>query len=169
MVAGEVVDRCIQCQGEFIDRNALGRLLTAVEAQTSSRAPYSRPSPFTDPVRYRKCPVCGEMMLRRNFRESSGVVVDECAAHGVWLDRGELKALMAFAASGALAKAERDIMAREAAKKQIDAWGRDLRGVGPRHYVDTGMGHGGGSLVPLDLVADLTWIHRGRGGGPDEG
>ncbi len=33
-------------------------------------------------------------VLRRNFRESSGIVVDVCAPHGVWLDRGELASLI---------------------------------------------------------------------------
>jgi Zn-finger nucleic acid-binding protein len=40
-------------------------------------------------------------MARRNFKDRSGVIVDVCTAHGVWLDRGELDALLRFASSGA--------------------------------------------------------------------
>lgn len=38
-------------------------------------------------------------MARKNFGERSGIVVDVCKVHGVWLDRGELDALLAYAAS----------------------------------------------------------------------
>jgi Zn-finger nucleic acid-binding protein len=77
-------------------------------------------------------------MARRNFKDRSGVIVDVCAAHGVWLDRGELDALLRFASSGALAKAERDNTERDAGRARVDQWARDLRGVGPRHYVYVG-------------------------------
>jgi Zn-finger nucleic acid-binding protein len=133
---GEILERCERCGGEYVARDALGRLLSRYAASPSSReTAYTRPSPFSDPVRYRKCPACGEMMLRKNFRESSGVIVDVCAAHGVWFDRGELATILAFASTGALAKAERDIADRAAAKKKLDGWGHELRAVGPRHYI----------------------------------
>lgn len=69
---------------------------------------YSRPSPLSDPLRYRKCPACGEMMLRKNFWGSSGIVVDVCSAHGIWFHQGELGKVLEFAKTGALAKVERD-------------------------------------------------------------
>ena len=90
-------------------------------------------------------------MLRRNFRESSGVVVDVCAAHGVWLDQGELASLMEFAASGAMAEAERRSGERGDARKRLDAWSEDLRALGPRHYV-AGF-HG--AMIPVDALARL--------------
>ena len=43
---------------------------------------------------YLKCFECPEMMLRRQVRwdgSASGVVVDVCARHGLWLDRDELE------------------------------------------------------------------------------
>ena len=36
-------------------------------------------------------------MSRKNFGGRSAILVDVCAPHGVWLDRGELDALIAFA------------------------------------------------------------------------
>ena len=51
-------------------------------------------------------------MLRKNFLNRSGVVVDVCAVDGVWFDRGELTTILDFAATGAMAKAERDIAER---------------------------------------------------------
>lgn len=70
------------------------------------------------------------MMLRQNFRERSGIVVDVCAGHGVWFDRGEFAKLIEFAATGALAKAERDIADQADARKRLDELGQDLRAGG---------------------------------------
>ncbi len=42
--------------------------------------------------RYLPCPVCDDMMVPRNFDTRSGILVDVCREHGVWLDRGELEA-----------------------------------------------------------------------------
>jgi Zn-finger nucleic acid-binding protein len=89
-------------------------------------------------------------MLRQNFRESSGIVVDVCSADGIWLDRGELATLIEFAATGAMAEAERRIGERADARKRLDAWGEDLRAVGPRHYVDAG-----GALIAVDGIANV--------------
>ncbi len=40
------------------------------------------------------CPVCQETMLRSNFSESCQVEVDVCSEHGLWLDDGELGAIL---------------------------------------------------------------------------
>jgi Zn-finger nucleic acid-binding protein len=101
------------------------------------------------------------MMLRQNFRESSGIVVDVCAAHGVWFDRGELAMVMDFATTGALAKAERDSAERADARRRLDTWSRDPRAVGPRHYVG-GISRGG-ATVPIDALADIAWLVPDRG------
>jgi Zn-finger nucleic acid-binding protein len=136
IVGGQPFERCRRCGGEYFSHQALEELLAAHAGQSGANgAGYRRPSPFSDPVRYRKCPSCREPMLRRNFRESSGVVVDVCAAHGVWLDQGELASLIEFAASGAMAEAERRSGERGDARKRLDAWSEDLRALGPRHDV----------------------------------
>jgi Zn-finger nucleic acid-binding protein len=82
-LGGEILDRCGQCGGEYVDRKALRRLLAAHSTSSPSRgSDYVRPSPFSDPVRYRKCPACGELMLRKNFRESSAESAS--ASCGTW-------------------------------------------------------------------------------------
>jgi Zn-finger nucleic acid-binding protein len=40
----------------------------------------------------RPCPICGRAMTLQN---DAGIAIDVCPRHGVWLDRGELKALLA--------------------------------------------------------------------------
>lgn len=45
------------------------------------------------PMRYLPCPVCEERMTPRMFGEKSGIMVDVCRDHGVWLDHRELEAI----------------------------------------------------------------------------
>ena len=45
---------------------------------------------------YRKCPHCRSMMNRVNYLQKTGVVVDVCRQHGIFLDEGEFEALYAF-------------------------------------------------------------------------
>ncbi len=45
-------------------------------------------------------------MHRHNFRDVSGVIIDSCNAHGIWLDPRELERLAAFVRSGGLERAK---------------------------------------------------------------
>ncbi len=47
-------------------------------------------SPSSDPVVYIPCVRCGKLMIRKNFARISGIIINECSRHGVWLDAGEL-------------------------------------------------------------------------------
>jgi|SRR5690606_34538237 len=70
---------------------------------------------------YRKCPVCAKLMNRVNFGRRSGVVTDQCHAHGVWLDPGELRRLVEWRNSGGLLhhqETQRQ-MERERAKREL--------------------------------------------------
>ncbi len=58
-------------------------------------------------VAYRRCPVCECHMTRRNFERRSGVILDSCASHGVWLDLGELDRLLRWIQRGGLTRARR--------------------------------------------------------------
>lgn len=106
--------------------------IVAVLAGHTSAAPA-----LPDVVRYLPCPACGKMMNRSNFAKSSGVVLDVCRDHGVWLDRGELPALLDFIGTGGLARARaRDHLLLEEERRRIEA----LRGMGSGAHVahDTG-------------------------------
>jgi Zn-finger nucleic acid-binding protein len=39
----------------------------------------------------RPCPVCGETMIVESKR---GITIDACPDHGIWLDKGELPAII---------------------------------------------------------------------------
>jgi len=51
-------------------------------------------------VTYIKCPVCQKLMNRINFGSQSGVIVDKCRDHGVWLDGGELRQILEWVKAG---------------------------------------------------------------------
>ena len=69
-------------------------------------------------VVYRACAECGQQMHRRNFGVVSGVIVDECRAHGTLFDSGELEDVLAFVRSGGL---------RLAAARQAEEAARNAR------------------------------------------
>ncbi|MFW5443902.1 MAG: zf-TFIIB domain-containing protein [Methylococcaceae bacterium] len=51
-------------------------------------------------IKYIKCPVCQKFMRRINFGHRSGVIIDRCTSHGVWLDSGEITHLMEWKKAG---------------------------------------------------------------------
>jgi Zn-finger nucleic acid-binding protein len=79
-------------------------------------------------VSYIKCPICSKLMNRVNFGTKSGVIVDRCKEHGVWLDGGELRHLFEWMKAGGkllqqerqeqLKKIEEQEQERERRKKQ---------------------------------------------------
>lgn len=92
------IERCTTCHGTFFNPGELEALL---DAQTN-------PLVWLDPTQiqqiaadfgheatfvYRRCPMCAELMNRVNFGGQSGVIIDRCGAHGVWLDGSELRRL----------------------------------------------------------------------------
>ena len=49
---------------------------------------------------YRPCPVCRELMSRRNYGHYSGVIIDICKDHGLWFDAEELARILAWLRAG---------------------------------------------------------------------
>ena len=55
---------------------------------------------------YRPCPECGKLMHRRNYGRKSGVILDTCAAHGIWFDLGELDRVLGWVHGGGRRRAD---------------------------------------------------------------
>lgn len=51
-------------------------------------------------VRYRPCPACAKMMHRAAFNSRIPLIIDECRAHGTWLDGGEFTVLAEWMEAG---------------------------------------------------------------------
>ena len=110
------VHECAACGGLWLDPQSLQRLADAHEKSANvvsvlaTRAPAASERVSRKPVevvRYVPCPSCGKLMNRVNFAHSSGIVLDVCKNHGLWLDRGELEQLLEFIGAGGLAAARK--------------------------------------------------------------
>ena len=99
------IERCTTCYGTFFNPGELEVLLNA----------HTHPLVWLDPVQlqqiaadfsqdpeitYRKCPMCAERMSHINFAGRSGVIVDRCGTHGVWLEGSELRRLLEWWRAG---------------------------------------------------------------------
>lgn len=97
------LDICPECGGLWLDRQEF-HILTApsnVYQEEKLTEEYARP-PLEDNVHYLCCMRCGKLMTRTNFAKISGVIIDRCGKHGVWLDKGELEKIRHFIADGGL-------------------------------------------------------------------
>ncbi len=110
------LDGCASCGGVWTDPASLRRLCEDRAAKAAYlgdgtlSAPLKPQDPSAQPIRYRPCAACGDMMNRVNFAGSSGVVVDACRPHGTWFDAEELAAISAFVRAGGLdAAREREL------------------------------------------------------------
>ncbi|MFH0907298.1 MAG: zf-TFIIB domain-containing protein [bacterium] len=82
------VDYCPACRGCWLDAGELGLILRGDTG--FDHAPLLRDVRKSG----RRCPVCSVRMREALFAES-GVRVDHCPMrHGIWLDAGELKAII---------------------------------------------------------------------------
>lgn len=107
-----VVHECAECEGVFLDENAIG--LVVADASNARAAALLEALPQrphsalpSDRKMYVKCPTCGTMMNRKLFAAGSGVVVDVCRSHGTFFDAGELPAIIEFVKAGGLDKLAR--------------------------------------------------------------
>lgn len=92
------IERCQTCYGMFFNPGELEYLMEAqihptvwldIEGLNQISADFG----YHHEVIYRKCPMCDERMSHINFGGRSGVILDQCGTHGVWLDGGELRRL----------------------------------------------------------------------------
>lgn len=100
------IERCTNCFGLFFDP---GEVETLLEAAVSPVYTVNRELlgninndryQKNKPVKYLECPVCLNMMNRVVFAHKSGVVIDQCRAHGIWLDGGEISHLLEWKKAG---------------------------------------------------------------------
>jgi Zn-finger nucleic acid-binding protein len=121
-----LVERCDRCLGLFFDPNELEALLEATISNvfTINRSQLDNINTVSKNdygVSYIKCPVCSNIMNRVNFGVKSGVIIDRCREHGVWLDGGELKHLFEWMkAGGNLLQQEREIEQKRIELRELE-------------------------------------------------
>lgn len=99
------VEFCESCQGLWVDPAQEKKLLNitpqvlSVDELKRLRRLY-RPSEWLNTSGYVPCPVCRELMWRKNWGSYSGVMVDKCAEHGTWFDKGKIEKVKEYVALG---------------------------------------------------------------------
>ena len=97
------IERCRECNGLFFDPLELEELvsISTKEDKKVSDADKAVGSIIMgegkgekSTANYVKCPDCKELMKRKNYASHSGVVIDTCDKHGIWLDGGELNKII---------------------------------------------------------------------------
>lgn len=157
------VVECTRCAGLWLTPDTLDRLCDRADEEGLAARVLGGPAKVgtvePEVVRYLPCVVCRELMLRRNFASCSGVILDLCRHHGLWLDRGELERILEFVRKGGLLKSRAMELDRlkheqERVKSALEEARRDARwtlGDSPRG--------GRGSLFGpgLPSLGDVLW------------
>lgn len=100
------IERCETCYGLFFDPGDVEALLNSAVSPVSFANLQLLDNINKDryqsdrPIKYQKCPVCQLLMNRVAFGHRSGVVIDQCKSHGVWLDGGEISHLLEWKKAG---------------------------------------------------------------------
>ncbi len=122
-----LIERCDECLGLFFDPNELEALLEATVSnvftinRSQLQAFKSLKKNSEQGAFYIKCPVCSNIMNRVNFGTNSGVIIDRCKEHGVWLDGGELNSLFEWMkAGGKLLQQEKEEQQRKLEIRELE-------------------------------------------------
>ena len=101
------IERCAKCFGIFFDPAELEALIDksvsnvyVIDRQRMAAIIEQESVADFVSVTYVKCPVCRELMNRKSYGSRSGVIVDICKPHGVWMDGGELRQLLKWTKAG---------------------------------------------------------------------
>lgn len=93
---GVEIDQCSTCGGTWLDA---GELRDVVDRHDIDHGDEARARANAEPRAIAagdqrpalSCPVCKNTLERYPYDEASGVLIDSCMTHGVWLDHGELE------------------------------------------------------------------------------
>ncbi|MBK7641917.1 MAG: zf-TFIIB domain-containing protein [Planctomycetes bacterium] len=112
------VIECSSCAGLWLSHDTVKRLVENAEHADVDGLDLPQQPVVLDadarPEGYVPCVACGQLMQRRNFAGSSGVIVDMCGPHGVWFDHRELERVLEFVRAGGLRRSrERELDRQE--------------------------------------------------------
>ena len=102
---GVEINVCPRCEGIWLDTEKFRRVSSERDTYQDEKILYRYVKKgLKRGEGYRACVRCGVLMYKRNFKKISGVVIDVCNDHGIWLDKGELDQIRCFIANGGLEK-----------------------------------------------------------------
>ncbi len=125
---GDKFEICSKCGGMWLDKVKFHLATRKYDVYKSSdyKTEYRRGS-FKDSGGYVPCVRCGKLMNRKNFGRISGVMIDKCGRHGVWLDAGELEKIRHFIADGGMERSrDREIVKNRDQIRDLASTVRDI-------------------------------------------
>lgn len=118
--ADHPIDECARCGGAWLEMAIFDRVVDRARTQATTAQPTKvRTLPTQNGPLYRSCPVCREMMNRRNYGGSSAVIIDACKAHGVWFDAQELGHIVAWIRAGGFDRQRQQERDEEDRKRRV--------------------------------------------------
>jgi Zn-finger nucleic acid-binding protein len=94
---GQHVNFCGTCWGYWLTRGQLDQIARGVTYRFGKREAKTIESTFYSGDANRQgSEGCDVEMKRKQYASNCPVQIDECDAHGVWLDTGEIKDLQVF-------------------------------------------------------------------------
>lgn len=98
---GVEIDTCANCRGSWLDEGELVKILE-IEEESFPLAILNEAIekafqgvPKQELATEELCPKCSKPMSAINYSYSSGIILDRCREHGVWLNHQELEKLQA--------------------------------------------------------------------------
>lgn len=88
--AGIEIDYCLECKGIWLDIGELEYLISEEEGETCLEPMAA----VGVKEKGRGCPICKRSMIKIFFSPTKDILLDQCPAHGLWFDRGELNKII---------------------------------------------------------------------------
>jgi len=94
------LEYCLQCDGILIEEELFEKLIKYKTTPTDNFNPHylrfiqDHPRDNRKKSQFHNCPICQEIMCTINYKKISGVLLDICEEHGIWLDGGELRQII---------------------------------------------------------------------------
>jgi Zn-finger nucleic acid-binding protein len=97
LVGERTIHTCPSCHGLWIEPELFVAALIETELQTAVRMIDRGHKPVPQSSERLPCPVCRRVMARTEFGRTSGILVDGCRRHGIWLDPTESSRIIDYA------------------------------------------------------------------------
>ena len=160
-VGSFAINECASCNGiwcpaesfEQLVQKALDSKRSDVTGEVEFRPRVRGANPAGASVAYRKCPECDAFMQRRNFRKSSGVIIDRCHTHGTWLDADELEQIAGYLLSGGRPNAERFL-------RETDAQAQAAYRAARMERIAAEQGHSAAAVASMRRATDHRRYHQ---------
>jgi Zn-finger nucleic acid-binding protein len=167
------VEQCSRCLGCFARATDFSELLDREEAGEHAAlrrfvpVAEGRELPRQNLLAIVRCPHCEREMDRVRFAQRASLIVDVCATHGIWLDAGELAAVLEFVKQRSVGEVVPDQAEREDEAKwnRISAMQAEEQRIVDFH-TSRAAGAGGGMFQPGGDASTAKVVAATALGGP---